>query len=205
MLEILQELVRNVAFVVVLASVVEMLLPKGEMSRYVKLVMGLFVLMAVLTPVLSLLGRNWEVDLRAWQEPAPAVKLESIFARGEQLQLQNQEQILQAYKHRLEGQIAALARLTPGVEEVRVYAELEPGARRPDFGAIRSVGVELLVVEGGIPLVEVKPVSPILQDQQVELLSPDQQSRQQRVMETIQQFYGLSPEQVNVYYKPNSP
>ncbi|MGO4271935.1 stage III sporulation protein AF [Paenibacillus sp. TAF58] len=53
---------KSVIMVIMLATFVDLLLPSNTMQRYVKTVMSLFILLTLLTPVLQLFQKNWDID-----------------------------------------------------------------------------------------------------------------------------------------------
>ncbi|MEW9699137.1 stage III sporulation protein AF [Paenibacillus sp. SI8] len=53
---------KAVIMVILLATFVDLLLPSNTMQRYVKTVMSLFVLLTLLTPVMQLFKKEWNVD-----------------------------------------------------------------------------------------------------------------------------------------------
>src|SRR4051812_6623910 len=53
---------RTVIMVIMLATFVDLLLPSNTMQRYVKTVLSLFILLTLLTPVLQLFEKNWNMD-----------------------------------------------------------------------------------------------------------------------------------------------
>ncbi|MBE3563196.1 MAG: stage III sporulation protein AF [Hydrogenibacillus schlegelii] len=68
----LSDWIRELIFVVLMATVVDLVLPSGEMRRYVRFVLGLFVLVTLVGPVFSLFGVR-ELDERAiWERMARA-------------------------------------------------------------------------------------------------------------------------------------
>ncbi|OCT12424.1 stage III sporulation protein AF [Paenibacillus pectinilyticus] len=53
---------KTVIMVIMLATFVDLLLPSNTMQRYVKTVLSLFILLTLLTPVLQLFQKNWNMD-----------------------------------------------------------------------------------------------------------------------------------------------
>ncbi|MBP1989047.1 stage III sporulation protein AF [Paenibacillus eucommiae] len=53
---------RTIIMVILLATFVDLLLPSNTMHRYVKTVMSLFILLTLLSPVLELFQKNWDVE-----------------------------------------------------------------------------------------------------------------------------------------------
>jgi stage III sporulation protein AF len=70
--------VRQLIFIIMFATVAEVLLPAGDLRRYVKMVLGLVVMVAVITPVVDL----WKgAD---WLEPLLFVELDAATFSGGQ-------------------------------------------------------------------------------------------------------------------------
>ncbi|TLS52993.1 stage III sporulation protein AF [Paenibacillus antri] len=65
MMEALTGWLKQIVLVVLLATFIDLLLPNRTMQRYVKLVVSLFILMTILSPVLQLLGSNANVRMLA--------------------------------------------------------------------------------------------------------------------------------------------
>lgn len=53
---------KTVIMVIMLATFVDLLLPSNTMQRYVKTVLSLFILLTLLTPVLQLFQKDWNMD-----------------------------------------------------------------------------------------------------------------------------------------------
>ena len=64
-MEALGEWLKQIIVVVLLATFIDLLLPNKTMQRYVKLVVSLFILMTILSPVLQLFGSNANLRMLA--------------------------------------------------------------------------------------------------------------------------------------------
>lgn len=67
-MQALGEWFQNIILAVLLATFLEMILPNSSMERYVRLVLSLMVLMAILSPLLALFSGHWgdEQWLQRW-------------------------------------------------------------------------------------------------------------------------------------------
>lgn len=66
-LEWLGNWLKQIIILIIIATLIDLILPNRSMERYVKLVMGLLMIMAILTPILQLIGKeniltNWGVE-----------------------------------------------------------------------------------------------------------------------------------------------
>lgn len=52
---------RSVVLIVLMAVIIDMLLPNNAIQRYVRLVISLFLLLTMLTPIFHLMSKNWDI------------------------------------------------------------------------------------------------------------------------------------------------
>ena len=127
---LLSDMVRNVLVIVLVAGFLEMLLPEGNTRPLVRLCIGMFILIAVLNPVLGFFFNHQSFSIDSWNlPPQPAEAALDVEEEGARIHqtLLNQSQA--AVKEKLEEQINAVAVLVPGVEKVRSQVELDQGGR----------------------------------------------------------------------------
>ncbi|MCU6710146.1 stage III sporulation protein AF [Paenibacillus sp. J5C_2022] len=101
MLAWLSDWLRDIIAVILLAVLVELLLPGKAMLRYARLVIGLFILLTILSPVLSLLKNDMSTHLEAgmklWDERSAAKEvmmpsLEEIKREAGEMERQREQQ-----------------------------------------------------------------------------------------------------------------
>jgi stage III sporulation protein AF len=73
-MDLLKEWVTNIILFILLATVIDMLLPNTNMQKYTKMVTGLLLIAIILTPIFKLISRDFETTL---------AKLPSIQTPGE--------------------------------------------------------------------------------------------------------------------------
>lgn len=100
----------------------EMLLPKGELQRFARVVTGLLVLLALLNPILGLFHK--EAVFPAAALPA-ADESRGILEAGEALRQNLNQNVMADYEKEVAGQMAALVNLTPGVSDAQVETVLD--------------------------------------------------------------------------------
>jgi len=143
----LKLLVENLVLIIVLAVFLEMLLPAGNLRRYVHLVVGLMIIVAVLQTVTGVLGHGLAGDLPFIDHSQP-VSMDEALRAGQQMAQENQQDALQSYQDTLQRQIKALASLNGdlAVDSVRVDV---PGDRAsPSFGRLEGITVGVKAKSG---------------------------------------------------------
>jgi stage III sporulation protein AF len=194
-MEALKELVRSLAAIIILTSLMEMVLPNSKMKSYVRLMLGLFVIVIILNPVLAFLGSSGEFSSQAWIEPARDQQLEEIMADAQDLSVQSRDMFLDDYAAKVEQQIAALVMLSPEVREAQVevlIAEEDPDLGTDIIGAIREVNLRVRLKDAGdIP----ESDSPQGNAGNVDASGAH---TERRIQSIVSDFYGLMPDQVSV-------
>ena len=191
-MQTLYNLVRNLAVILLLATFLEMLLPSKSMRGFVQLVMGLFVISAVLAPITSFLHTPLTMEIPAWTVTTTQ-DLPVIAAEGQGRKLAR-DAVQEQYRQILVHQIQALALVgSDGVEGAEVNVDFEEGAGGlTDQPQIVLVKVTLTSAKGATP-----PVQPITIGQS----SPnakDQSPRTERARERIAEIMSISKEKIIV-------
>lgn len=129
--------VRNIVMVVLFASFLELLLPSSGMQRFVRVIMGLLILLAILTPVIDALQSRVvpEVPALAGQGGGAADRVR----QGSEAMVRERDRLaLEYYRKELARQVRAVVTAVDGVADARVAVEVGQG------GAISRVTVYVL-------------------------------------------------------------
>lgn len=97
MMQWISDWLREIVLVILLAAFIDLMLPNSTMQRYVKVVISLFILLTILSPIIELFKSDLEfVD---WQEQAVEIDtiqpLDSILKKGEEMRLNNEQHSVQ--------------------------------------------------------------------------------------------------------------
>lgn len=155
-MEELYVLIRNLAVILLLASFIEMMLPSKSMQGFVRLVMGLFVISAILTPITALMRMPLEMNIPAWTETSTSDM--PVLASGEEGVQISQSAVQEQYKMIIENQIKAVVINVPGVKNAEVKIEMEEQMQRLP----RIIGPGLIVfialIIGGVAVGILLPI-----------------------------------------------
>ncbi len=112
----LSDWIRTLILVVLLASFLEMVLPGGEVRKFVRLVVGLLVVLAVVDPLVRWLptGGAWLLRPTAPRSETTA-EIDRWLAQGQALTQRGAEAVMSRYRQVVGQQAASLAALTAGV------------------------------------------------------------------------------------------
>ncbi len=112
MLDMISDLVSTIIIIIILATFLDLLLPEGSIKRYVKLFIGLLILLTILNPVVSLIDNEMaakfmqEVDI--FEDTASPKTGQEIITRGEKMKQGEIEKIGAKYEKALKAEITPL-------------------------------------------------------------------------------------------------
>ena len=117
-MEILQEIIRSIAVIIIFAGFMEMLLPDTEARRYIQLIVGLFVIVSLVTPFAKLVDKEKSFEVAAWHVPTD--NTQELILKGQKIAQDQQTEITTQAEKRVAIQINALAKLHDGVKDAVV-------------------------------------------------------------------------------------
>lgn len=137
-METIKLIVKSILLVIMMASFLEIILPRNDMKRYINLIIGLFVIISVLNPMLSLVNKgisfNFFDNLTGTTEETNA-----IISKGKQISEEQKSQAAKEYKEKLTKQIMGLAGLYQGSEAGQVEIDMVDNPADQQFGEIRKI------------------------------------------------------------------
>ncbi len=147
-MQVLGDLLKSVVTIIVVTTFLDMLLPSGALRSFVKAIAGLFVILAVLNPLMGFVFKSEGFETFVRQQEKEMVAFDDISAESEGINVLNEKLVLDNYRMRLETQIEELAKTVEGVKDagVQVVLEKEKGSTLP---VIRGVKVKVVESETG--------------------------------------------------------
>ena len=209
-METLRLLVQNLIIIVVLAVFLEMLLPIGDMKKYVRMVMGLMVIVAVLQALNGFSGGGLfkEIEEYAFRSPPEEIKKMNILEQGRGIEGENRKKALEQYRKGIERQVSSLAAVDGKIKATAVNVKLQEDPSKKDFGKI--IEVNLLIGKGeGQTEGGVKPVEPVTvkvgQEKtgfsEGDITPPEYSEAARRAADKVANFYNLSPDNISIKFK----
>lgn len=212
-MEIIRNLVQNLIVIVILAIFLEMLLPAGDLRKYVKMVMGLLIIVAVVQAVGDLVRMDYGGDLPSFTQKEDKVQLSGILEAGKKISGDQQQKAIEQYRRGLANQVMALAGINKEVPVVEVEVKVQSERSDPGFGQLREIVLAVAGNPDRTPLdpekgvvAGVEPVSVQVGHRTETVGQEETGSRPPReavahLVNTVANFYNLKPEQVKVVYR----
>ncbi|MGI6038319.1 MAG: stage III sporulation protein AF [Limnochordia bacterium] len=172
----------NLLLLIILLVFLESLLPQDQIRGFVRVVIGLVLIAAVLNPLFGLLGVGWDWNLPALGEGELDV---DYLQAGQALTQRAQSRLAADYAAQLDAQTAQLLLELPQVEGASVTSSLEGRE-------IREVQVEIWgPTQDGL-------VAPVV----VEVGRKGEASAlTEQVEKLLVQYYGIDPGRIQIEYR----
>lgn len=158
--------ITNIILLILFATILEMLLPNSKMQRYVKLVVGLMLLMVMLQPLLSIFQTDtdeWLQDITSWTDDPGENNTSSIDSKKMDIELDNlayiSEQVAVQLKNKASKQLEERFEVVP----LDVYLEFESLQHENTLDNLSSVYILLQPLDAvdednSIKVVKIDPV-----------------------------------------------
>ncbi|MDR6549350.1 stage III sporulation protein AF [Paenibacillus qinlingensis] len=139
---------KTVIMVIMLATFVDLLLPSNTMQRYVKTVLSLFILLTLLTPVLQLFQKEWNMDqLLSQAEKSQNEKTMLAGGFGSQTQMKSLEAITKDASKIQDAE----QKKTQQVVQTQLAALIKEDVQKQTEWPIENVQVQVQVDNNGKP------------------------------------------------------
>lgn len=191
---VLAGMVKNVLVIIIMASFLEILLPEGRVKPFVRFAIGLFIIIAVLNPVLNVLFDRKDFEVNLWDYNLSPEQEREVLERGSRINQQLTSTGESNFAEKIEGQISAVAMLVPGVKEVETRAALdsEGGLKKLDL-VVRPEGNTGLAGEGD----EIRAFS----NGGEQSLPVDQEQMEEKIRGVINNLYGFKNIEIEIKFE----
>ncbi|HPD01264.1 MAG TPA: stage III sporulation protein AF, partial [Acetivibrio sp.] len=138
MIEFIKNWVVNTITVVMLVILIEMLIPSGKMKKMVNLVSGFILVIALINPVLKVLGK--EIMLREMQmADSNYIDKKEIMASSGVLEENQIKQITNLYRDKIIEQLESITKEVKGIEDARADVIINEDYTSDRFGEVKKV------------------------------------------------------------------
>ena len=211
-MEAIRSLVQNIIIIVILALFLEMFLPHGDLKKYVKMLMGLFIIIAVIQAVGDLMQRDYSGELTAITTEGDKMQVSNVMEAGKKISGEQQQKAIEQYETGIARQIIALTSVYQDPPVVDVNVKVQSNSGEPDFGQIKEVVLYIAqtagrpTAESDIAIEEVKPVTVTVNGAGENGPEPAAAAGPPRgtvsgLIGAVADFYSLSRQQVKVIYR----
>lgn len=186
--------VKYILFVVLFASFLELLLPSSSMQRFVRVIMGLFIMLAIMNPIISIV-QNYLIPN---QVPVLSTNFSnSIMNNSMNISNEREKLSLELYKKELAQQMKILVMAIDGVADVHVNIEVNTVKNSSIASGIESV---ILYIKPGLSAKDrkVAAISKITIGEQKDKIEDPNMDLKKRISEIVTELYQIPKEKIEV-------
>jgi len=192
-MDVIADIVKNLLVIIIMSSFLEIILPDGNIKPFVRFAIGLFVLVAVLSPSLAYLYSDKDFQISVWDDRVSDDLSQKIEAGGQKIRQEIEGRQKQQIRQKLEGQISAVTVLVPGVDDVQ--ARVSVG----DDGSLQKL--EVTVRPGVNQAVEQVSQVNALSDSSELKTDQEKADIQKKLVQIIKSLYGLNDENIKIKFE----
>lgn len=142
MIEAIGNLVRYIVILIFLATLLEMILPHGQFRRYLRMLVGILLILTLLSPIQNImrLAPGWDVPVFL-AAPTGQEELALILQRGEHIREDNYKGAIDNYRYRIKMVVNSLLAREFAAELVDLELSIDEDPHSNDFSAIQHMTV----------------------------------------------------------------
>lgn len=147
MIDFIKQWVINIIVLVLFIVMFEMLLPSGKMKKVVGLVTGTILIIAIISPLVNLLGQK--VDFTALQTSnSNVLDRMQVEKESKLLEEEQMKQIVEVYRLKIIEQMEQNAEEVDGVKQAKADIIFNEDYKSKTFGEIKRAYLEITLAEG---------------------------------------------------------
>lgn len=182
MIQAISDWAKNLIFLVVFAAFLELLLPSSQMQKFLRVIVGLLVMMAVLNPIVNLFEEiEAGEDIPVFKQNNPPIEYEIK---------QDEHMYIKIYEKELARQIKSTIKSLEGVANVDVIVHADENIKQ---GKVASV--EIMIQEQGKGL-NIKPIHIRMRDGN-EKVKVDEKL-EKKVLSTVAELYQIPSDIIKI-------
>ncbi|MDD4170635.1 MAG: stage III sporulation protein AF [Syntrophomonas sp.] len=192
-MDVVAEIVKSLLVIIIVSSFLEIMLPDGNIKPFVRFAVGLFILIAILNPALAYMFNNNNFQISVWDDRIDERTSREIASGGQKIKEQINGSSNAVMKEKLEGQMAAVAILVPGVDDVTTQLTVgEDGTLQKVQLTVRSTGNK----DGA----EVEPVN-VFSGSALQKSEEEQAEIRRKMQQVMSNLYGLAVQDIEIIFE----
>lgn len=190
---VLYTMVKNLLVIIIISSFLELILPDGRLKPFVRLAVGLFILIAILSPTLSLLSHKQNLEVSLWDYQFEEGMEQEVQEKGKELNQQVMERKQEIIRDKVQGQISAVSNLVPGVNDVHTEVQVKAN------GSLEKIEITVRPNQSD----QVRPVEGInvFSGTAESMTEGEQKQIENKIIQVLSNLYGIPSQDVEIKFE----
>jgi stage III sporulation protein AF len=205
-LETLNAWIKHIILLILFATFLELLIPNNDYKKFIKVIMGLLVLLAVLQPILEIVDHSWDgMEAAAVTGSKIGETKTEIANNGSNFRNERDRVALEQYKKELTKQVRVLTGSIDGIMEVRAEIVLNEDKSEKNYSTIKNITIYAKPGHESKNTTEVNPIKQVEIGNKAKSMTPAavlNDQHKEHIKKVVTEFYHLKPEQIEVIEWP---
>lgn len=144
MIELLKPWVINIVAIIIFVIIADIIMPEGSIKRFVKVIVGLFVLLAIIQPLIHIKDIRYDFE-KSYVETSIILSGEGDLQDKEVMGRFQKTKALEIYEANLKNQIASAVSYRKSIDKrsIEVFLDINKDEESNEFGRLNNVEVIL--------------------------------------------------------------
>lgn len=193
---VVKEWISNLTVISIMAVLVNLILPNGNMRKYVDFIFGLIILVMLLNPLLQMSGKLSRLETAIFQNAAENLSNSAAYISS-QTDSKQKENLRRFLKTNLEKNLALELEYRTGLKINDINISFGESYGEMDFSSIESIHIYYTSHNGKtihINPVEIKPNEELLKGNEISA-----SGKIQEIRDIISDFYNIDPKSIFIH------
>jgi stage III sporulation protein AF len=157
--ELIKPWIMNIVFAIFFLIISDIMLPEGHIKQYIKVILGLFVLLAIIKPFIEMKHINNYFE-NTYIETSSFLETNPLANDFEVLNTYHKEKVIDIYENNIKKMVLNTIAQEKSIDEdsIVVELEIEKSYESPDFGSLKHIIVTMPDKNGDLNIQNIKKV-----------------------------------------------
>ncbi|QZY56965.1 stage III sporulation protein AF [Crassaminicella profunda] len=200
MINFLRSWILNIVSVVIFITIVELILPNSSMKKYIKMIVGLLVMLVIINPILDLMHGKVKLEEDIFRTSS-AIHKQELVLNLNHFKGTQQKQIISVYKGNIEKYIKDQIEFNNKIRVLSIDSSIEENVESKEFGNIKELAIVLSNSENNLSKKGIQPVSNVVININ-ENRENDNIEKNENILKAIKEhiskYYSLDKDKINI-------
>lgn len=200
MINFLRSWILNIVSVVIFITIVELILPNSSMKKYIKMIVGLLVMLVIINPILDLMHGKVKLEEDVFRTSS-AIHKQELVLNLNHFKGTQQKQIISVYKDNIEKYIKDQIEFNNKIRVLSIDSSIEENVDSKEFGNIKELAIVLSNSENNLSKKGIQPVSNVVininENRENDKIEKNENILKE-IKEHISKYYSLDKDKINI-------
>lgn len=192
----------NIVIITIFVTFLEIILPNGTMKRYIRLIIGLLIIIVLINPFINLLSNNINIDKEVFAQIINNNNIRNIYTT-EKIKKEQRKQILELYRNKIEKEIKNIISETTNYIVEEVYVDIVEDEEGNDFGQIKNINLLIKrdnhdCKDNSIKVDKVQTINIDINKSNTNTQNLNNANEYSAIKEIIYEYYSIPKENINI-------